>query len=473
MFLIKLLIIIPLWTLSLFGAHFINAGQTVTLHLLKQSRALPSAPANALFYQDDHGKTYGVTDEIIVSFNDLSAQAEIEKTYQLKRLKRLSTTMFLYKIAQADQTLTQSTKLHSEPAVKFAQPNFILQKQKRTADPYYKYLWHLKNSIHAGADINVETAWQYTKGAGITGAVIDEGIDIGHDDLRANIAGFANYDDPDSNYPASKTGEWHGTACAGLMVAAENHTGVVGVAPEARLYAVRYSDSDIAQDIRAFYDLMQEGVSVISNSWGSYSNLDAYNEIFKELATKGRDGKGILIFFAAGNDTKNLDTPGIDDESESEYVTSITASTNQDNIAPYCNYGSSVDFAAPGGSFGGELVTTDAMGEAGYTTWNYNFHFIGTSAAAPVAAGVAMLILAENPDLTRDEVLDILRQTAVKIGSYPYDANGYNIYAGYGRIDAGRAVALAHRYKLKTTGEQPLFDNFAHVMFESVAKFSD
>lgn len=461
-------------TLPLFGAHFINGGKEVTLHPLKNARALDGLEA-IHYYADDQGKKYGITDQLIASFTDAAAEKALVQKYRIKRVKKLSDKIGLYQVTSVNRTLETANALSQENGVLFAHPNFIIAKKSRTADPYYDKLWHLRNHEYEGADINVEEAWRYTKGEGVLAAIIDEGIDIDHNDLRTNIIGFANYDakDPYTTRPDSKTGYWHGTACAGLLAAAENDTGVVGVAPGSKFFAIRYSDSDVAQDIKAFYDLMEANVSVISNSWGSYTNLDAYNAIFQELATKGRNGKGILIFFAAGNDRKNLDTEGIDDESESPWVISVAASTERDGIAAYSNYGSSVDFLAPGGSAGGELITTDKMGKEGYTDWNYNFNFVGTSAAAPIAAGVGVLILSANPDLTRDEVLDIMRKTARKIGDYPYDSNGRNDHAGYGRIDAGKAVAMAYRLRLETLGTGSHVDNFARVMFESVQKFSN
>ena len=473
---IKLLMVILIAsTIPLFGAHFINNHRAVTLYPLKQNRFASEQNSAIQYYVDQNGIKYGVTDEIIISFSDKAQQQKLFEKYRLQFIKTLSDTMILCKVTDKTTTLEIANALSQEESVRFSHPNFLIKKEKRTADQYYDVLWHLKNSAFPGADINVEEAWRYTKGEGVLAAVIDEGIDIDHPDLKANIIGFANYDNPDSNYPASKTGKWHGTACAGLLAAVENDKGVVGVAPASKLYAIRYSDSEVSKDIEAFDDLMKEGVSVISNSWGSYANLDAYNEIFKTLATKGRAGKGVLIFFAAGNDHKNLDEAGINDESESPWVLSIGASTERDNIANYSNYGSSVDFLAPGGTIGGDLITTDATGEKGYTDWDYNWNFAGTSAAAPIAAGVAVLILSENPDLTRDQVIGILRKTAKKIGDYPYDENGRNNYAGYGRIDAGKAVALAHAYRLgsKGTEVESKIDAFAYRIFKSVQKFSN
>ncbi len=471
MTLLKWILLTLLGTLPLFGAHFINHGHAVSLHPLKSARGV-STEKSVRYYADNRGRQFGVTDQLILSFSDEKLREPLIKRYNLRYLRKLSEHIGLYRVTSSDQTLDTANALAKEKGVLFAHPNFLIHKATRTADPYYKFLWHLKNREYPGADINVEEAWNYTKGKGVIAAIVDEGIDIDHDDLRENIIGFANYSarDPYTTRPDSKTGYWHGTACAGLMAAVENDTGVVGVAPESKFYAIRYSDSDVAQDIIAFHDLMEANVSVISNSWGSYTNLDAYDAIFKELATKGRNGKGILIFFAAGNDHKNLDTAGIDDESESPWVISIAASTERNTIASYSNYGSSIDFIAPGGTLGGKLVTTDKMGAEGYTDWNYNFNFAGTSAAAPIAAGVGILILAADPDLTRDEVLDIMRKTAVKIGDYPYDEKGWNAHAGYGLIDAGKAVSTAYRLRMQALGivMESRIDNFVHVMFESV-----
>ena len=470
----RIFLIFSIFLTPLLADYYLSGGKKITLVPLKHSRNADNS--NVLYFQDLQGKTYGVNDQIIVCSTDQEQLRYVAQKYQLRKISQLSDTLYLYKISGAAKSLALCQQIAQEEGIKFAHPDFILKKERRSiTDHYYRREWHLRNRNHPGMDINVEEAWKYTKGKGIVSAIIDEGIDIDHEDLKANIIGFGNYSDPDSNYPDSKSGKWHGTACAGLMVAPINNIGVVGVAPEAKLIAVRYSDNDAAQDIRAFNDLMKQGVSVISNSWGSYTNLDAYNEIFKTLATKGRDGKGILIFFAAGNDHRDLDEPGIDDESESPYVISIAASTYYDKIADYSNYGSAVDFLAPGGDTDHELITTDATGRKGYSLGNYNKHFIGTSAAAPVAAGVATLILAANPDLTRDQVIEIMKKSADKVGEYPY-IGGRNDYAGYGRLNAGKAVKLARSYRIQTsakTDDGQQIDNFVYTMFQSVQKFAD
>jgi len=468
--LFKLFLIFIFTIAPLFGEYYISHGTHIPLYPLKTTRS--DSKSNVRYFKDTHGKKYGITNQIILCTDYQKNLQKVAQKYHLTFLRQLSKTLYLYKTSNIAETLSICNQITNEKEIKFAHPNFLLQKIKRVIDPYFKYQWHLKNTEYAGADINIEQAWHYTKGKGVLAAIIDEGIDIDHIDLKENIAGFANYNDPDTNYPDSKTGNWHGTACAGLLAATENDTGIIGVAPQTKLIAVRYSDNDVAKDIQAFNDLMNQGVEIISNSWGSYTNLDAYNEIFKALATKGREGKGILIFFASGNNHQNMDEEGINDESESPYVISIGASTHRDDIASYSNYGSSIDFVAPGGVASGQLVTTDAMGQKGYTDWNYNFNFIGTSASTPIAAGVAALMLSANPDLTRDDVINILQKTAVKIGDFPY-IDGRNDYAGYGRIDAGKAVKLARTYYLKTHSQPININNFAHIIFQSVQKFSN
>lgn len=460
----KLALIIFMIGVPLFGDYYISHGQQQKLYPLKQTRSIKNV--SKLYYADIHGNKFGVDNTLIICFKDNKQNHQIESKYKLSFQKQLSPTLYLYKIADKTKTLFLANQISQEPTVKFAHPNFQISKKQRVADDYYKSEWHLHNRDVPGADINVEKAWQYTKGDGIVAGIIDEGIDIDHKDLRENIIGFANFNDPNSDYPGTDTGNWHGTACAGLLCAAENGTGIVGVAPHTKLVAVRYSDNNVADDIAAFMYMMKNDVDVITNSWGSYTNLDAYNEVFKTLATQGRDGKGILIFFAAGNDRKNLDDPDINDESESPYVISIGSSTEHDTISNYNNFGSSLDFLAPGGVQGGEMVTTDATGAKGYTDWNYNFNFIGTSASAPIAAGVSALMLSANPDLTRDEVIDILKKTSKKIGDYRY-LNGKNDHAGYGRIDAGKAVKMAKYYHKSNTYSSNL-SNFAHLMYHYI-----
>ncbi len=462
----KVIVLLIIINISLFADFYYSGGKKHTLNPLKTKRAVDKN--TSIPFRTNSGNIVKINNQLIVSFKDLSVQKSIEKIYDLKLIQSLSDTMYLYQVNNPATTSKISNKIYEQKGIKFAHPNFKIIKKTRAIsnDPHADLLWHLEDTSYNNADVNIKEAWKYTKGAGVKVAIYDDGIDINHVDLRENIYAYANFNDPNTNIPNPMSDSWHGTATTGILAAKENNRGGVGVAPEVSLYAVGYGDT-VAKDIQAYRWLMSEGVSIINNSWGTYEQLDAYNEIFKELATKGRDGKGIIIIFASGNKTKgrekNLDLPNINDESESPFVISVAASTSYNRIASYSNFGKSVDFTAPGGSNVNGIFTTDATGVDGYNSSDYNYNFMGTSAAAPIVAGVAALVLSINPELTREDVIKILKQTAQKLGVFDYDENGHNIHWGYGKVDAGRAVKLAMYSKSNLR-------NFAHTMFRELTQ---
>ncbi len=462
----KVIVLLIVINISLFADFYYSGGKKHTLDSLKVQRAVDKN--DTISFRTNLGNIVKINNQLIVSFEDNRIKKLIEERYNLKLIESLSDTMYLYQVDDATKTLKIANKIYEQDGVKFSHPNFKVTKKTRAIsnDPHADLLWHLEDNSYNGADINIKEAWEYTKGAGVKVAVYDDGIDINHVDLRENIYAYANFNDPTTNIPNPMLDSWHGTATTGILAAKENYRGGVGVAPEVSVYAVGYGDT-VAKDIAAYRWLMSEGVSVINNSWGTYEQLDAYSEIFRELATKGRDGKGIIIIFASGNKVdgreKNLDLPNINDESESPFVISVAASTSYNRIASYSNFGKSVDFTAPGGSNANGIFTTDATGANGYNSSDYNYNFMGTSAAAPIVAGVAALMLSVNPELTKNDVVKILKRTAQKLGVYPYDENGHNVYWGYGKVDAASAVKLAiySRSNLK---------NFAHTMFKELTQ---
>ncbi len=423
----------------------------------------------ATYYRTLNNDLVGIGDRIIVGVKNEKVLDKIVKKYRLKVIDRLKGNMFVLKTPERSLTLDIANEIYEMEGVEFSHPDFIREKRKRSLDPYFSKAWHLQNKggeiggvlYKKGADIKAVEAWQITKGEGVKVGIIDDAVDIRHEDLKDNVAGFKNYadrytDDPSPTARAGDyNGDWHGTSCAGLIVGEENDKGSVGVAPKAELYAVK-DGPYISDSIKAFYWLDSQGVSVVSNSWGTYSLDDALNRTFKDLYENGRGGKGVLIIFASGNDGYNLDSPYYQDESESPYVLSVGASSEEDLVTSYSNYGKSLDILAPGSEYG-TIVTTDVTGAKGYTPYNYTFDFAGTSAAAPIVAGVAALVLSVNPDLTAKEVVEILESTADKIGNMPY-TNGRNDHYGYGRVNAYKAVLEAKRRKDSVQSSPPEFD---------------
>jgi hypothetical protein len=129
-------------------------------------------------------------------------------------------------------------------------------------------------------------------------------------------------------------------------------------------------------------------------------------------------------------------------------VMGVGASTDADVRADYSQYGAGLDFLAPSSGGWSDIITTDRLGTNGYAyedyqpTLSYTFHFGGTSAATPTAAGVGALLLSANPLLTASDVRSLLRNTCAKIGGVTY-TNGWHPLYGNGRVNASHALRQA------------------------------
>jgi len=333
-------------------------------------------------------------------------------------------------------------------------------------EPYFKYSWHIKSkdsyfnsngyTVDQNADISVIDAWQVTKGQGVKVAVIDNAFDVEHEDLKANIllTYNADYDTSDvtNEEPiGSEHGTSHGNTCAGFIVAPINGKGIIGIAPEAKLIAIKLLSSADSDTIKAFEYAKNNGAQVISCSWGTENISSAVNSELETLYNAN-----ITVLFASGNDGKSLDDAGINDESESQWVIGVGASGENNDVTSYSNYGANIDILSPGGdteiSVG--ILGIDDSGvrgsakQLGLVSDSYAF-VDGTSFSAPVAAGVVALMYSVNPKLTPQKVREILISTASKIGvGISYDANGFNEKRAYGKIDAKAAVDEAKKLSL-------------------------
>lgn len=316
------------------------------------------------------------------------------------------------------------------------------------ADPYYGYAWHLHESdppfaerygVDDDAHIHVEAAWEQTRGAGSVIAIIDDTFEPSHPDIASRIHSTYNAADGSTTVTNDTQTASHGQRCAGVAAAAINAIGVVGVAPEAKLMLISHGyDTDVTT-IRAFEYAHTHGADVISCSWGSYQVSEAVADVIQTV----RDS-GITVVFAAGNEGRNLDGTGINDESELAAVIGVSASDESNDHAAYANYGSALDLVAPGGTAVG-IPTTDETGNAGKNDAtglmdsDYTF-FSGTSAAAPIVAATAALLYSAHPGISPRTVYDTLTDTADKIGGN-YGADDFSEYFGYGKVNAGAAVA--------------------------------
>jgi thermitase len=347
--------------------------------------------------------------------------------------------------------LTMANLYHDSELINYAEPNFIrlLKPAFIPNDPLFPQQWALQNTGQGGGivgqDIRAVNAWDISRGYAITIAIIDEGVDYAHPDLNVPGKLITGYDAVNRiNDPTPINNDAHGTACAGIAAAASgNGSGVSGVAPDASIMGVRIAYSSggtwvttndqIADGINT---AVARGADVLSNSWGGGSPSTAITNAIRNAKTVGRAGRGAVVIFAAGNDNSAVSYPGTLPE-----VITVAAinewgerksPTSRDGESWWgSNFGTEVDVSAPGV----HITTTDIHGSSGYSGNDYVTTFNGTSAATPHVAGVAALILSVNPNLTAIEVEAILRDSADDI-----DQQGYDIYTGFGRINALKAV---------------------------------
>ena len=336
------------------------------------------------------------------------------------------------------------------------------------SDPFYTLQYYLKSSqLYNGTpvDINVEPAWDLTRGAGVEVAIIDDGVDLLHGnsgggyagDLIGPFAGAQFYDAVNGNGAdcpgdpgAPFNNDTHGTAIAGIIAATHNNgQGVAGIAPDVTLNVIRWicsdysppatvaSESEMANAINFAW---QAGSAVLNNSWrwGPYSQQIA--TAFDQARTLGRGGKGAVVVVAAGNSyPQPLPFPA-----NLPNLVTVGALSPSGPRAYYSQVGPEVDIVAPSGAATdvcvGAVVTTDRWGTPGCSDGpggnvNYTTTFSGTSAAAPQVAAVAALILAREPSLTESQVRARLCSTATYWGP----ANEY----GCGKVDAYKALGGA------------------------------
>eukprot|EP00027_Filamoeba_sp_ATCC50430_P001871 CAMPEP_0168561740 /NCGR_PEP_ID=MMETSP0413-20121227/11756_1 /TAXON_ID=136452 /ORGANISM="Filamoeba nolandi, Strain NC-AS-23-1" /LENGTH=494 /DNA_ID=CAMNT_0008593131 /DNA_START=33 /DNA_END=1517 /DNA_ORIENTATION=- len=312
-------------------------------------------------------------------------------------------------------------------------------------DPLLKYQYAM--TITKAID-----AWKIQEGKPeITVAILDEGVDTQHEDL--SFAVTKSYDAADNDtYQEPNSWDGHGTACAGLAVAVHNKVGVRGVASGCSLMPIRIAYSSAPEGdwstsdewiAKAIEWAWKNGADVLSNSWGGGAASTLIVKAFERARTQGRQGKGCVVVIAAGNEDGAVSFPGklknvLCVSASNEFDEPKTKTSRDGEYWWGSNHGPEVWVAAPGV----HNYTTDIMGSGGYDPSNYAATFNGTSSATPIVAGAAALVLCANPQLKENQVREIIKDTADKVGSAPY-TNGRNDRMGYGRLNVLAAVKKA------------------------------
>jgi subtilisin family serine protease len=356
-------------------------------------------------------------------------------------------------------------------------------------DPLFPYQWFLENTGQSGgaigSDINVLPVWADYTGKGVRVAIVDDGVQLLHPDLVANIDLAESWDTVTNKQGGDPgPGQNHGTAVAGLVgEVANNGIGGSGVAPDATLISYRMAfgpDFTYAQPITAFTRALAADADVVNNSWGADAAflqnaanpaLAPFYAALNELGSEGRDGNGTIVVFANGNGGRGNFDSMLNNVLNSKYVVAVAAVENNGLQTQYSTPGTNLLVAAPAGRStnqaddrpGNGVLTTDRTSIDGYNKnagveGDYAYNFNGTSAASPVVSGVVALILDANPDLGYRDVQEILAHSArfVDQGGTAWTttgADGWNgggalfsrLY-GFGEVDAHGAVRLAEIY---------------------------
>ncbi len=340
------------------------------------------------------------------------------------------------------------------------------------ADPLVGQQWHLNNTGQdggiAGEDVHAFPAWFFTRGAGTRVAVIDDALDVLHEDLFANIVPLASYSyrpgSAGSSYPLPCSGyEVHGTAVAGLVAArAGNAVGGVGAAPEANIVGynalVTHFEADLADALTR--DL--ERNAVYHNSWGAPDNgspnpvSSVIKMAIEDGITSGRNGKGAVYVFAGGNGGCYARTNGGECQHETTGLDGYLNQLGVMAIGSVDHQGKKPYFAEPGANLLVCAPTGNSAGTSSITTTSaqnsYRSDFSGASASAPTVSGVVALMLSANPRLSWRDVRLILAQTArqndlADAGWMSGPASrAYNHKYGFGVVDAAAAVSAARSW---------------------------
>ncbi|ODV61135.1 kexin KEX2 ASCRUDRAFT_80883 [Ascoidea rubescens DSM 1968] len=333
------------------------------------------------------------------------------------------------------------------------------KEKKNINDPEFPNQWHLFNKYYPQRDLNVTGLWyENITGSGIVTAIIDDGIDYNSIDLKNSYCKEGSWDfNSNSDSPLPKLyNDYHGTRCAGEIAASKNDGFCgVGIAYDSKVSGIRILSGEITNEDEAVALIYRLDINdIYSCSWGPNDNgqlLEGPDKLVKEAlikgVTEGRNNKGAIYVWASGNGGKNGDNCNYDGYTNSIYSITVGAIDYTDYHSSYSEACSAVLISTYSSGFGKNIYTTDINGKC------TNKHS-GTSAAAPLAAGVYALLLSYKPQLTWRDVqyLTILSSVEVDIKdkswkkSFIYNKRYSHVY-GYGKIDSYKLIELSKNWK--------------------------
>lgn len=334
--------------------------------------------------------------------------------------------------------LARANALAQTPGVAYAEPDMIITGYTSLvpSDPSFSHSWGLRNTGQAsgtvGFDMGATSAWEVTLGsASVIVLVMDSGVQQNHPDIN-QITGRDFTSDAAFNPNGGPVGpnDNHGTWVAGCIAEKINNSlGSAGIAPGAKVASARiginYSaDGSFSAYMSWFVDALYWGQSIgarVSNNSNSFGAVSSA----VDSAYASTRANGMVHFASAGNSGASY----IEYPASSPSVNAVASVNRFGQRSSFSQYGVGLKFTAPGE----EIFTTDRTGA---TSVSGDYAFVnGTSFASPYAAGVAALIISQNPGFTGTQVEDRMKNTCTDMGPAGYDTGH-----GYGMLNANRAL---------------------------------
>ncbi|XP_045216298.2 furin-like protease kpc-1 isoform X4 [Mercenaria mercenaria] len=423
-------------------------------------------------------KTYALegkshfTDEWAVNIEGgIDKAKDVARSYGFIYVDKIFEDYYLFRHSRVSKRSIYRSKFYHNTLAKDQKVKWLEQqvakKRVKRFIPYQDFndqkwpsQWYLNRG--QGLDMNVQKAWAMgVTGKGVAVTILDDGIETEHPDLKRNYDEKASYDvnghDPDPTPRYDYTNEnRHGTRCAGEVAAQSNNSECsVGAAYDAKIGGVRMLDGDVTDSVEAHsLSLNPQHVQIYSASWGPDDDgrtvdgpATLARKAFYDGITRGRGGLGSIFVWASGNGGRDHDSCNCDGYTNSIFTLSISSATENGKIPWYSEACSSTLATTYSSGSAGErqIVTTDIRGDCTET-------HTGTSASAPLAAGMCALALQANPMLTWRDLQHIVVMTAKP--DYLHDnswiTNGVGRKVshsfGYGLMDAAAMVQLAKNW---------------------------
>lgn len=369
------------WAEIKFGENITNTIYNEKETALKQNRNVQTVSP---YFKSQNSKKIGLTNFFYVKLKttaDVTLLEQYAKQTQCIIVKQDDFMPLWYVLSctkSSDKNAMEMANQFLESGLfQFAEPDLMIDNILNCVnDTYFPQQWGLRNTGqyggNAGIDIKACDAWNLSTGANINVAVVDQGIQLDHPDLQANIHSLS-YDTENGTSPSIVRGD-HATACAGIIGAVGNTAGIRGVAPNCRLMSVSntlgLATPNIKQKLANGINWsVQNGAHVISNSWGHNDLVSSYiDDAITSAITNGRSGLGCIVVFASGNNNGEVIYPAnsnpnilaVGAMSECGQRKSPTSCDNESTWGS--NFGATLDVVAPGVL----IPTTDRTSTNGY-----------------------------------------------------------------------------------------------------------